>query len=427
MARAVLFGSFMGLLIGGISLAVLALQVAVVDWPEAELPPDASPEPIAAPLAPPPPDGRVVTAAPGPEEPPLPSLSQLATSPAARDRLRAMAGLTQAPERAPDLSSLGEAPHLRAVARLRNPPDPRAIDLDDIEIFVPPTRFRPDPAAFEPVTVDLRPITRQLQRLSPTRLEFAGVPAKAIETTRLAAAPPQATRFASDAELGPVAFTTPDPVMQSSPVRRAAVPPKAPTPVRLNDTTPPAGPRPPTATRADPSEILGILRPPMILWIARATPDGELPSWVTPIGAPDTGAELVSLPPPNDPEALALFLAELRDAQTKPAALLVAESPAWSAPLLAPLLNRPEIRDLPLVLPPGVEPDLIDLLATHDHRVLPIYTQLRTVPTPMDLVRISARAERDGLVAVELDAATLQGWGQETSFAPASLSDAFGG
>lgn len=452
MTRAALLGAVMGLLLGGAILAVLALQLSVVDMPgegAALARPDATdPQPPASEEdTVKPAEEQIVGPAPEPAKS-VPREGPAEIAPRDIARLAAAVGTYGAPavvdtqnsappvppQMTPLAESAGMAMRSPAIAEvLAAPPlGPNAI-----------RGFRP---ARRSGAVDIVAITLPVYDAPLRRTDHA-----------------RAARGETPSAIASVIATS-DPVLaQSASANAAAVTPQR-TPVRLGvpatvsvegsatalpaqtamATAPrlaPIGvdPTPRTnrgAPQADPDRRAGTERPAMILWLVTDVPaDAAAPDWAVALGAADASARVVALPPLDQPEALAGFTTgEGREAR----ALVLRRELDWPAVLLAPVLELPALREIPVLYPRATAPDTVDLLRGRDPRSMPVYAVLNpAAPRPATEATLAAaakRAGRDGLVVIEMsaDPALLEvvtAWqnGPGAGLEPARLSDLFGG
>ena len=446
MTRAALLGAVTGLLLGGAILAVLALQMSVVRIPgesQAVARPEAAdPGTTGTRALPvPPPGDRIVSPAPGPGEA-APQQTARLTDAVGETRPPAVPQVVGGgPYALPGLSGLADAASavespLAIAGILAAPPkDANAI-----------RGFRALTASMRHATImPARPQMQALSRRSDPGAVVRGVaPARVVAPAgnvgeRVVAAPALARLSGISPTLSSVPHGAPDPTP------RATEPENVPTLVAL-----PRAPRngpgaaaPTVATeyaapQAQPARRAGELRPPMILWLVTDLPAGTAaPDWTVTLGEAGAQQGVASLPPLDQPEALASFAGAL-ERDPSPGAPMLHQSVEWPALLLAPVLNLPALREMPVLYPGGAAPDTVALLQSRAPRSMPVYGGL-DADTPgaavdVALATVAERARRDGLVVVQvpaepavLEAVTAWRNGPGADLETAGLRDLFGG
>lgn len=422
-------GTILGLLTGGAILSVLALQVNVVEWPEADLP------------------GLSQAPAPGPSLPDASASSPVAQTPV----------VEPVPTIAPAPAPIGPGPEMvlpESFALLSPQPEAGLAGFDPLAGSVLPRGAQPSfglaaltvqsPAQAEKALAKAVPAPfamRDVQVVSAKAPEFqplASIAGAGRALPRRDGAANRTTPMAQDLPVlrsaperlalavqpaSPIAPAQPprstDPVPQDQPIplrpsmrfpRQSAL---APVLVSAGSSAS-AAPRLGTdlvAPRDLPRPVAAAPRAPMILWLAQDdAPDG--PEWLL---RPD--GELADLGQKDFADAKAVRVAGKADASR----------------LAAPLAQG-----LPLLLSERPDPSLAMGLRAKGGRFLQPYWQLAAEDSQAGrdnaLARIADRARRDGVVMVVLESdpalwAAVEAWktGPGSDFDAARLSDVFGG
>ena len=438
----------MGILVGGAIIVVLALQTRVVEWPDPDPTASAGTSPQqSVTVAPPPPDGRIVSGQSGPVEAGPGDLVGL-TAPALPDALVEMRHSL----RDPDRSREGTAAQLGGdVLHIGTFDGPEALGMQK------PPEIQPTPdhaeAPRRTASATIAPVDWPLRSkpMEPAPAAVAAVPQlRGVDPVPVGLPVPRLLSGETQAQ-------TINPQGAEPPVvtPRIAVPtqvgePGAPAALGLPLAVS-AGPRETPRAQADfpadplrplaPPKLTGTARPPMVLWFSRLGQAVDAAPFVISVSATSataaSGGALVALPSLAQADGLASAIAALGTG-TRPAALLLAPMGEGAELLLAPVLDRSALDDLPWLLPAGAPSAVHGLLRGRGVRTLPVYTHLSadldSAALAERFARIAQRAQRDGLVAVELapDPELLEAvatWraGPGSALGAATLVDAFGG